>query len=64
MLDGKKLAEASNKLNNITKDLTWIDYNNSEELTPDFNVMAIKSIVLQLKDVENMLTALIQEPEV
>ncbi len=63
MLSAKGINDVGQKLLNIVNDLHWIGFNNAKT-GHTFSIMAVKSIILQLKDVEKFLEELIQEEEV
>lgn len=63
MINSKSLEEANNKLFNITNDINWIQYASERGATPLFCAMALKSLSVQIKDVEKIFDTLINELE-
>ena len=63
MLDDKKLSDVNQKLFNIIQSLSWVAYNNPKT-GHTFSVMAVKSLLLQVKTVEAVLEELTSEEEV
>lgn len=60
MLDEKKLQEVGEKLLNIVQDLSWVEFHN-KKTGHEFSVMSVKSLILQVKDVEKIFEELIEE---
>jgi hypothetical protein len=60
MLNGKKLITANEKLLNISQDLSWLEYNDVRA-GHDLSIMSLKSLLLQIKDVEKILEEVINE---
>lgn len=62
MIDAERLAEITGRLINITHDLTLVECNNSIN-SHNFSMIALKSLLLQIKTVEVLLSEIINEEE-
>lgn len=61
-MDGKKIDEVNEKILNITQDVSWLAYHNTR-IGKDFQVMSVKSLILQLNSVQRILEELLLESE-